>query len=190
MIVTTVRYVSSKILCQRDVVKILLGIALMIVCANISIPLQPVPITLHTVGVLLIGALYTPRNALLTLGSFVMLGTMGAPVFSNFSGGIPVILGPKGGYIVSFPLAAFVVAYLNTHGVKEKWYRLLGTILLGNCVIYALGVSWLSQFVGSLEKAVELGFVPFILPGIIKAMILTLCLYGIKKSQAEKNYLQ
>lgn len=178
---------NTKLVSQKTLVKILLGMALMTVCSNIQIPLKPVPITLQTIGVFFIALMYTPRNAFVTLAGWIAIGAAGAPVFSDFMGGLPKITGPTAGYIFSWPFAAFIVATLQQKYLKDKWYLMMMNILIGTVFIYVVGVSWLAYVLGSFDKAMALGLYPFILPGVIKAGILSVTLYGVKSSLAAQK---
>lgn len=182
MISKTLDSFSFKTISQTMVAQVILGMMLMTICSNIQIPLKPVPITLQTVGVLFIGIMYSPRNAFITLASWIVVGAMGAPVFADFVGGMAKILGPTGGYILSWPITAYVVSSLQQNLLKDKLPLMTLNILIGTCIIYVIGVSWLRFFVGSFEQALNLGLYPFILPGLIKAAILSICLYSLKKS--------
>ena len=87
---------------NKDLILTVMGIGLMFLCSQYSIPIQPVPITLSMLGVLLIGLTYTPKQAAYTMGGWILLGAMGFPMFAGFKSGIPALLGPTGGYIVGF----------------------------------------------------------------------------------------
>ena len=80
--------------------------------AQIAIPHQPVPFTLQTFFVLLAGGLLGKRNGLLSMSTYLALGTLGLPVFSGSLGGFTRLVGPTGGYLLSFPIAAYLVGYL------------------------------------------------------------------------------
>ncbi|QHE51526.1 biotin transporter BioY [Pontibacillus sp. HMF3514] len=109
-------------------------------------PFTPVPITAQTLGVMLAGALLGARRGALALTIFVLLVAFGVPLLSGGRGGFGVFLGPSGGYILSWPLAAFVIGYL-----VEKFYHRLNigllitfTVVGGILVVYAIGITYLS----------------------------------------------
>ncbi|MEI6806079.1 MAG: biotin transporter BioY [Myxococcaceae bacterium] len=143
---------------------VLLGTALLFVAAQIQIPLQPVPITLQTLAVITIGLLFDRRTAVQAVLLYLGLGVLGLPVFAGFSN--LVMVGSRAGYLVGFLAAVWSMTYLR------EYFGLLVTCLLGSAVIYACGVAWLSFYLG-FHNAVLLGFVPFIVPGIIKAALLS-----------------
>src|SRR5215207_3565682 len=87
------------------------------VAAQIAIPLEPVPFTLQVLAVILSGLLLGPRYGALAQAIYVLVGAVGVPVFAQFSGGLGVVLGPTGGYLVSYPIAASV-AGLAAHAAR------------------------------------------------------------------------
>jgi biotin transport system substrate-specific component len=111
--------------------------ALTAVGAQIEIPHQPVPYTMQTLIVLLSGALLGKRNGALSQILYLLGGLMGLPVFSGFGFGIARILGPAGGYLLSFPVAAFVVGYLIDQ--KMQIVRTVIAMSIGLVVIFSLG---------------------------------------------------
>ncbi|MBX6320895.1 MAG: biotin transporter BioY [Rhodospirillaceae bacterium] len=130
--------------------------------AQIQVPLWPVPITMQTFAVLLVGAAYGARLGAATLALYLIEGAAGLPVFAGLSGGPGIIVGPTGGYIVGFVLAAGLVGWLAERGWDRHAALTGAAMVLGNLAIYALGLAWLWQFTG--EKTLALGLVPF-LPG-------------------------
>src|ERR687883_1886220 len=119
------------------------------VAAQIAIPLpfSPVPFTLQVLAVILSGLLLGPRYGALAQAVYVLVGTVGVPVFAGFSGGLGVILGPTGGYLVSYPIAAAVAGLAVPAVTGAARRRALSLGFLWGCaslaVIYALGVTWL-----------------------------------------------
>lgn len=143
------------------------------VAAQIVIPVPPVPFTLQVFAVVLSGLLLGPRYGALAMGIYLLIGAVGAPVFFGFQGGIGHILGPTGGYLVSYPIAAAVAglaasAASNTTRKKALWKSFLaGAAALA--VIYASGVTWLMvltqiPFLAALAQ----GILPFVLFDLIK----------------------
>ncbi len=157
-----------------------MGIGLLFLCSQMAIPLEPVPITLQTIAVMFIGLTYSRQMAVSTLAGYLSLGAMGFPVFSNFTGGLPVLMGPKAGYFFGWVLTVYVMASLREKYNKDSatFYMILSTI--GTVIYMGLGVLWLSKFVG-FDKALALGLYPFIIPGTLKAVFLSGALYGYKR---------
>jgi len=149
------------------------------VAAQVAIPIPPVPFTLQVLAVILSGLLLGPRYGALAQAVYVLVGAVGVPVFSEFSGGLGVILGPTGGYLISYPIAA-AVAGLAAPAVagRERRRALIWGLVCGYAglaVIYALGVAWLAG-VTDLPAGVVLVqgvliFVPF---DLIKVALATL----------------
>ncbi|WP_237698654.1 biotin transporter BioY [Pyrococcus yayanosii] len=102
---------------------------------------------------------------------------MGLPVFANFSGGISHVLGPTGGYILAFPVAALIAGIFYE---KSLPWRFLGTII-GLAVIYLLGWLRLGLFFGDFGKAFAVGVVPFILLDIVKAAVAVAIAQAIRR---------
>ena len=139
------------------------------VAAQISVPLFPVPFTLQVFAVILSGLWLGSRYGALSQAIYVLVGAVGVPVFAQFSGGLAVILGPTGGYLVSYPVAATVAGLAARAARDASRRRALWTSFLWGCaglaVIYAVGAIWLSV-VTELPLAVALAqgvliFVPF-----------------------------
>lgn len=167
--------VSHKLVLQK-IAKILLGVLALVAGANIIIPMDPVPITLHTVVVMAIGLTYSKEEALATLATYLSLGAMGVPVFLGFSSGIACMIGSTGGYLAGFAVAVYVMAYL-----REKFdISMLLNCTIGHMIVYAMGVSWLSKFIG-IEAAIYKGFIVYIPTGLIKIGILVMVMKFIKK---------
>lgn len=158
----------------RQVGLVLAGSWLLALLAQPEIPLpfSPVPITLQTLGVLLIGALLGPQLAIWSLLLYLSQGLAGLPVFSGGGAGPAHLLGPTGGFLWSFPLAAGLVGWLFGAGADQSFGRALGAMLAGNLVIYLCGAAWLAVSLPGVDfgRAVSLGVVPFLLGDLIKAV--------------------
>ncbi|MCF7929285.1 MAG: biotin transporter BioY [Spirochaetales bacterium] len=146
--------------------------------AYIIIPIGPVPIVLQNFFVLLTGLLLRPRWAVVSMGAYLALGAAGLPVFSGGGGGIGHLLGPTGGYLMSYLPAAVVVSLLSRSldrlsRRKEAGKRLLPALtaaLIGVGIIYAGGAPWLKMQLGlDWSKALAIGVLPFLPADIIKA---------------------
>ncbi len=151
--------------------------ALISVAAPISItlPFTPVPITLQVFIVYLIAMIAGPLYGVLALIIYLLLGAMGLPVYAGISGGLPVLLGPTGGYLFAFPVAAFMgglVAAKRGSSRRRDVERLAASALVAIGVIYGIGVVGLTISLGvDLGKAIGFGAIPFIPVDLIKAVI-------------------
>jgi biotin transport system substrate-specific component len=141
----------------------------------VQLPFSPVPITGQTLAVLLVGMLLGSRRGSLSLLAYLAEGLAGLPVFAGGTVGLARLLGPTGGYLVGFIVAAYVTGRLAERG----WDRRVGTtilaMLLGNAAIYALGLPWLAAFVGG-ERALPLGLYPFIPGDLLKLALAAILL--------------
>ncbi len=153
------------------------GSLLLALSAQIAIPLpySPVPVTGQTLLVLLIGATYGSRRGVLCLLAYLSEGTAGLPVFAAGNAGLAYSFGPTGGYLWGFVLAAWLTGLLAERGWDRRWLTNFLAMLIGNALIYLLGLAWLSRFVG-LDRAVPLGLLPFIPGDLFKLVLGTLLL--------------
>lgn len=155
----------------RDAVLVLGGAAFVGLLAQFSIPLSftPVPLTLGTFAVLLTGAALGPVRGLLSIGIYMVAGMAGLPWFAGQSSGWGF---PSFGYIIGFVLAGALVGWLASRGGDRTPLRTVGTMVLGNLVIYAVGVPYLMGATGmDLATALEKGVVPFLIGDAIKIAI-------------------
>jgi biotin transport system substrate-specific component len=149
------------------------------VAAQIAIPLQPVPFTLQVLAVVLCGLLLGVRVGALAQAIYVLVGAIGVPVFSNFTGGLGDVLGPTGGYLISYPIAAAVAGLAaNTVATAPRVRALLAGFLWGCAalaVIYVFGATWLAV-VSHLTpaQAIATGILPFIAFDLVKVALATL----------------
>ena len=128
--------------------------------AQIEIPNQPVPFTMQTFFVLLAGALLGKRGGSISVGIYLTLGVIGLPVFSGGAFGLAKILGPTGGYLLSFPIAAFVVGYL-TRLNSEYWWMLI-SMFVGSLIIFSLGTIQLNfLYLHNWKYSFQAGFLIF-----------------------------
>ena len=136
----------------------------------VAVPLTPVPITLQTFFVILAGVMLGPRLGALSMGVYVAVGAMGAPVFSNGAGGLPWLLGPTGGYLLAAPPAAFVAGYVA--GRSGQVFRTLAGLTLGVLTMYVGGISWLLVLTGEpLAGVMALGVLPFVSGDVAKTLV-------------------
>ncbi len=157
-----------------------MAVALITLCAQITIPLQPVPITLQTLAIALIALTYKPRETFYSLGLYVGLGVLGLPLFSHFQGGIHVLLSPRGGYLIGFILGGTAMSWLAAHPIFKNTYGSIAfSCLWGTVLLYFCGVLGLGIFM-NFSLAFQVGVIPFILPGIAKSLLLAGALGYIK----------
>lgn len=149
--------------------------ALTFVGANIFIPLEPIPVTLQTLFVLLAGAFIGRGRGAASQILYVGAGAAGAPVFAGGALGLGILAGPTGGYLLGFAVAPLVVGALIHRTTTLRGQTL--AFLAGTLVIFALGVTHLAVIhTGSVTAALRFGFLPFI-PGAIIKIVAALSIY-------------
>lgn len=149
----------------------LFGILLLALASWISIPMVPVPMTLQTLAVLLIGALFGWRLGCLTILAWLALGALGLPVLAGGAGGFARFLGPTGGYLLAFPVAAALVGWMAGRGWNGRRAMLaFAAMLIGHVLCLLLGGAWLAVMVG-VQKAIAAGVMPFIAGGVLKSVL-------------------
>jgi biotin transport system substrate-specific component len=157
----------------RDIALVVAGALLTALCAQLSfyLPGDPVPVTGQTFAVLLTGAALGANRGAASQGLYVALGAVGLPFYADGESGIDVIWGATGGYLLGFIVAAYVVGRLAERRFDRTPFRALPTFAIGSLIVFAFGVPWLAVSADiSLARAIELGFVPFIPGGIVKAL--------------------
>jgi biotin transport system substrate-specific component len=131
---------------------------------RIPLPWTPVPVTLQTFFVLLSGLALGGTLGIVSEATYLAIGALGLPLFAGAAGGLAVLAGPTGGYLVAFPIAAWAVGWIAGRD-KSSWPRVLLALLAGTLVIYALGVTQLMVVLHSgWVRGIQLGALPF-LPG-------------------------
>jgi len=157
---------------------VMFATVLTIVAAQASIPLPftPVPFTMQPMVVLLAGAALGPRLGMTSQLCYLALGLAGLPVFAAspvLPQGIGRLLGPTGGYLMSYPLAAFAAGYLAERGFDRRYLTSVAAMAAGLAIVFACGVAWLAFGVPhvGLSPAIAAGLVPFIPADILKILL-------------------
>ena len=154
----------------------LAGSVLIAICAQISVPLFPVPMTLQTFAVFLIGLTYGWRLGGVTVALYLLEGALGLPVFSGGKGGLIVFMGPTAGYLVGFLVAATACGWFAERGFDRSYSKLFVSLLVGNILLYAPGLLWLGSLIGWDKPVLEYGLYPFILGDLLKIAMAVLLL--------------
>ena len=147
-------------------VLVVAGTLLLTVSAKVQVPFWPVPMTMQTFVVLLLGIAYGPRLGFATGALYLAEGALGLPVFAK-GAGVAYLIGPTGGYLFGFVLAMGVCGWLANQGGSRTAVRILGVMLVGEILIFTPGVLWLGAAIG-IDKAVTFGLTPFIAAEIFK----------------------
>jgi biotin transport system substrate-specific component len=153
---------------------IVVGASLIVaLCARVTVPLPftPVPLTLQNFGVLLVGLLLGSRRGFAALALYLVEGASGLPVFNPAGpGGIAQILGPTGGFLMAYPLVAFVAGWIYEHSSRRfTWAAIAG--FAAELVLFAGGLSWLYALTHSMSMAIKLGLYWFVFAEIIKILM-------------------
>lgn len=153
--------------------------AVLCVISPLSIPVGAVPISLATLGVMLAGALLGAQLGTLSVLIYLVLGWVGLPVFAGYSSGFTCLFGPTGGYMIGYLFLAFLTGFLYK---KKTLPNLVGSILVGELVLYLLGTIWF-MFVAqtSLVSALTICVLPFIPGDIAKIVLVCLLLPQLEK---------
>ena len=165
---------QERVLEAARQVALVVGASLFVaLCAHITIPLPftPVPLTVQNFGVLLVGLLLGSRRGFAALALYLAEGAMGMPVFSPVGpGGIAHLLGPTGGFLLAYPLVAWLAGYVMEHGRKSFARAAMGG-LLGEVVLFAGGLTWLAVLTHSVAQAFRWGLYWFLFAEVIKVMM-------------------
>ncbi len=160
----------------RYAVMALAGSALIALCAQISVPFFPVPLTLQTFAVFLIGLTYGWRLGGITIVLYLAEGALGLPVFAGGKSGLIVLMGPTAGYLVGFLLAATACGWFAELGFDRSYAKLFAALLVGNILLYVPGLLWLGSIIGWDQPVLELGLYPFVLGDLMKIAMAVLLL--------------
>jgi biotin transport system substrate-specific component len=157
----------------RAVLLALAGSALLTLSAKVQVPFWPVPMTMQTYVVLVLGMAMGARLGAATIALYLAEGAIGLPVFAGTPEkglGVAYMMGPTGGYLLGFLIAGTLVGWLAERGWDRGWPRALAAMTLGHAVLFFFGVAWLGTFVGA-EKAIALGLTPFWAATIAKTLL-------------------
>lgn len=164
--------------------------ALIAVLAQVTLPIGTVPFSLLTIGVGLVASLLKPREALLTGFSYLLLGAIGLPVFAGFSGGAHILIGATGGYLWGIPLYLITTSYL-LKGQEKRPLPLFLANFLGDALLFVTGVIGLLIFAKlDVATAVKVGVLPFIIPDVIKLVIISLVVKPLLEALKTLTYFK
>jgi biotin transport system substrate-specific component len=156
----------------RHAILIVAGALLVALCAQVFIPFEPVPLTGQTFGVLVVGGALGFRRGAAALLLYLALGLVGLPVYSEGTSGVAILTGVTGGYLVGFVLAAALVGRLAELGWDRHLVGALAAMLLGEVVIYAVGLPWLRSVTGlSWAETIAVGLTPFLAWDLGKVLV-------------------
>jgi biotin transport system substrate-specific component len=158
----------------RDAALVGGGALLTAALAQVAVPVpgSPVPITGQTLAVVLVAAALGPARGVLSMALYLTLGMVGLPFYAEGASGFTVVAGATGGYLVGFLPAALLIGLAARHGQDRRFWRALPLFVAGQAVVFAIGVPWLAVAADmSAAQALDAGFYPFIVGGLVKAAI-------------------
>ncbi|MET4701559.1 biotin transport system substrate-specific component [Constrictibacter sp. MBR-5] len=146
------------------------GIPLLALASWIEVPMLPVPMTMQTFAVLLVGALYGWRLGALTVAAWLACAALGLPLLAGGAGGVARFAGPTAGYLFAFPVAAALVGWLAARGWMSGFLPATAAVLLGHAVCLGLGATWLAWLIGP-DRALAAGVLPFLAGAVLKSAL-------------------
>ena len=158
----------------RNVALVVIRALFIYLTARVAIPIPgtPIPVTGQTFGVLLVGGSLGLRRGFAAVSLYVLLGVIGLPFFAEGKGGLAVILGASGGYLLGFIAAGALVGRLAELGWDRKFVGALGAMVVGSVVLYAIALPWLKVVTGmTWQETIDQGLMPFILGDAIKIVL-------------------
>ena len=157
----------------KSLITVIIGSIILTISAKIKIPFYPVPMTMQTFVVLLLGVSFGYKIAVATVGLYLLEGILGLPVFSNSPEkgiGLVYFTGPTMGYLIGFLFASFFAGYLN---FKTSIFLIFLKLIFSVSFIYIFGIIWLGTLIGWDKPVIQLGATPFLLAELLKILLLT-----------------
>ena len=160
---------------------------LTVISAQISIPIKPVPFTLQTMVVLLAGAFLGAKNGAYSQVLYIFLGAIGLPVFAQTADGtmgFARLIGPTGGYLLAFPIAAYLVGYLTEK--NQKYFTVIISMFVAELVVIAFGTLYLyAAYLHNFVDAVKAGAAIFTVWMVVKVFAAATIYFGVAKKQSK-----
>lgn len=161
----------------REITLSALMIAILAICSQLSIPIGPIPITMQTFAVLLIGMILPSKHAFVVTSAYLLLGLIGFPVFANGSGGLQSFLSPAFGFAIGFiPAASLMARFLEKKSQRTLTNYLIAS-LLATLILYTIGLGYMSFILNvvlgaqmTLPQVLMAGMLPFLPGDILKAV--------------------
>lgn len=175
-----------------DAVLILVGAAFISICAQIVVPIWPIPSTAQIVGILIVAFSLGMIRGTLSLIIYVSMGALGLPVFNSGGAGVEHLMGTTGGYLFGFILAAAIAGYF----AWRRWDRTFGRALLAGSIAtlaaFAVGLPWLAAVAGySFQETMEFGFLAIVPGSVVKvlfvAVVMSTAWHGIRSIERKRN---
>jgi len=163
----------------RQALIVLGGSALVALGAQVSVPMLPVPMTLQTLAILLVGFTAGARLGAAALVAYLVEGAMGLPVFAGGHAGAAWLMGPTAGFLFGFVAMAWAAGFLAERGIARGFVGTVLSALAVTALLYVPGVAWLNAATPlDLSGAINAGMVPFLLGDAVKAVVAALVVTG------------
>ena len=162
-----------------NILLVLFGTILLAISAKIQLPFWPVPMTMQTFVIFLIGMTYSVRLSFITVSMYLFEGALGLPVFAS-GGGIAYLVGPTSGYLYGMLISSVVISYLANLGFSKTYFKTSISLLIGSFIIFLFGILYLGSIIG-YEKAIIAGLLPFIPSEIFKIALAVSLIPTIQK---------
>tara|TARA_Y100000590_G_scaffold227087_1_gene256424 strand:+ start:20 stop:586 length:567 start_codon:yes stop_codon:yes gene_type:complete len=163
----------------KNIILVFLGTILLSVSSKVQVPFWPVPMTMQTFVVFIIGMSYGSKLALTTLLLYLLEGALGLPVFAK-GGGLLYLTGPTAGYLYGMMFAAWLIGKFADLGYNNSYLKSLKSLLIGTLIIFLFGVGYLGSIIG-FDKALAAGLYPFLLSELFKILLAVALIPNITK---------
>ena len=157
----------------------LFGSILLSISAKVQVPFWPVPMTMQTFVIFLIGMTYSIRLSFATVAFYLFQGAIGLPVFAA-GGGIAYLVGPTAGYLYGMTIAAGVIGYLAERNFNDSYFKSLISLMIATSIIFIVGVGYLGSVIG-YDKALAGGLYPFLPSELFKIALAVAIIPSITK---------
>jgi biotin transport system substrate-specific component len=139
--------------------------------SQVSIMLNPVPITLQTFALITLGLFLGPKKAVLSVIMFLTEGALGLPVFAGAKFGLPVLFGPTAGFLFGFLPYVFLYGIMRNKILQNNYFKAILLGLIAEITLFSFGLAWLGLYMGYNKALLLAGLIPFIPGSIIKASL-------------------
>ena len=162
-----------------NIVLALFGTLLLAISSKVQVPFWPVPMTMQTFVIFLIGMTYGVRLSFATVTLYLFEGAVGLPVFAS-GGGVAYLIGPTAGYLYGMLFASVVISYLANLGFSRTYFKALVSLVSGSIIIFLFGIIYLGSIIG-YQKAIAAGLLPFIPSELFKIALAVALIPNIHK---------
>ena len=163
----------------QNISLMLIGTLILAFSSKVQVPFWPVPMTMQTFAVFIIGMTYGSKLAFFTLLLYLFEGAIGLPVFAK-GGGLLYLTGPTAGYLYGMTIAAAVISYFANMGYSTSYLKSFISIIIGSIIIFTLGVLYLGSIIG-YSKAFQAGLLPFVPSELFKIALAVLLIPTLNK---------